>query len=105
MIDYQLGEPLRPIFLLQLLLRQVVSNLGRHLELRDEEGYEVVGANLFDERVGRVVRVSRLGLPRGSTVFHQRGEARVLEVLQLLLRQRHRTILVTQAAEANTTTS
>src|SRR5438477_1896179 len=104
-IDDQFREPLRPVFLFQLLFCQIVSELRRHLEFGDQQRDDVVRPDLLDEAVSRNVRVSRLRLPAGGVVLQERGQARVFEVLELLLGQRHRTIRVAVAAEANTATS
>src|SRR6267143_4996947 len=108
-VDDQFREPLRPVFLFQLLLGQVVAELGRHLELGDQQRHHVVRANLLDEAMRRSVGVLGLRLPRGRVVVEQGREARVLQVLELLLGERHfycqRTMRVAQAAEANTATS
>src|SRR5882762_6559415 len=108
-VDDQFREPLRPVFLFQLLFCQIVSELWSHLELRDQKRDHIVGPDLLDEAVGRSVRVLRLRLPLGRVVVEQRGQARVLEVLELLLSQRHSycqsTIRVVQPAAKNPATS
>src|SRR5258708_36037411 len=105
-VDDQFREPLRPVFLFQLLLCQIVSELWSHLELRDQLRNHVVWPDLLDEPVRRSVRVLCLRLPCGRVIVEKRGQARVLQVLELLLGQRHSycqsTIRVAQPAEINT---
>src|SRR5579872_1094657 len=107
-VDDQLGEPLRPVFLFQLLFGEEVSELGGDLELGDQERGHVVRPDLLDEGVCRRIGVLRLGLPGGDVVLEQIDQSGVLQILQLLLGEGHgywkRTIRAVHAALANTAT-
>src|SRR5437868_13122892 len=80
-IDDQFREPLRPVFLFQLLFCQIVSELRRHLEFGDQQRDDVVRPDLLDEAVSRNVRVSCFCLPAAGLFLEDRSQGRCFEVL------------------------
>src|SRR5439155_1964727 len=89
-VDDELAEAFVPVLLGELVPRQILAQLGRHLQHGKEGLEDVVGPNDVQEPRAEVVGALRVGLPEIAMVLEELDQAHVLQRLLLGRVQRHR---------------